>query len=193
MATNDVISLNEAKDYLNISSSTSDAELGPFITAASQAWVNKVGPVAGSPTYSEWYDGGGYFISLRHTPVQSITSITEALTATSVYTLNALVLDGTGSSDAYGYTFDQETGLLTRRASGAPSLFAAGIRNIHVTYVAGYATVPEDIKLAIKDLVHDMWQSQRATLRGGEVPTPPSLWPRRAAEIASAYYVPGIA
>lgn len=198
MAAVDIISLNEAKDFLNEDTTVNDAEISNFITAASTAWVSRVGPVAGSPTYDEWYDGGGPTIALRHIPVQSVTSITEAYTDSIAYTLTADPLDGTGGGGAYGYTLDQTTGLLVRRAVGTPVPFAAGIRNVHVVYTAGYATTPEDVKQAVKLLLRHMWETQRGTIRS---PRNTSIdttgagftWPNRVLEIANAYMLPGIA
>jgi hypothetical protein len=197
MATGDIISLDEAKTFLDITSSTYDSELGGFITTASLAWVNRVGPVAGSPVYDEWYNGGGPTIVLRHTPVQSITSITEAYTDSIAYTLTSDPLDGTGTSGTYGYTLETSRGLLVRRASGFPISFASGTRNIHIVYVAGYATTPADIKEAVMSLLKQGWETQRGPARRPGNDPPPQgymgLWPSRAQDIANSYLVPGIA
>lgn len=198
MASSDILTLPELKDFLNITTNTYDTELGSFVSRASQAWVTKVGPVAGSPTYDEWYDGGGSRIVLRHTPVQSITTITEAYQTSLAFTLTEQTLDGTASGGAYGYTLDKGTGTVARRINGVPVGFANGFRNIHIVYVAGYVTTPDDIKLAVADIARDMWQTQRGPGRsrgsGADTEVPPmGLWPRRAQDIANSYLVPGIA
>jgi hypothetical protein len=196
-APTDIISLDEAKDFLNIDNDISDFEISGFITSASLAWVNRVGPVAGATTYDEWYDGGGSTIVLRHTPVTSVTSITEAYTDSLTYTLTADPLDGTGVSGFYGYTLEKERGLLVRRANGTSLAFAKGVRNVHIVYVAGYTTAPEDIKEAVKALLKQGWETQRGgSRRPGSEPAPQGymgLWPSRAQDIANSYLVPGIA
>jgi hypothetical protein len=197
MGATDIITLQEAKDFLNITSSNYDTELPLFVSAASQMWVRRVGPVAGSVSYDEWYSGGRPTIVLRHTPVQSVTAVTEALNTSLAYTLTAEVLDGQTGGDAYGYTIDKDLGLLVRRMNGIAANFAPGINNVRVTYVAGFATTPEDIKIAVKVLTKRLWDSQRGgTTRPGqapEAPAPMRLWPPMAEDIAMTYLVPGIA
>lgn len=195
--TTDIITLDEAKSFLNITSTASDAELADFISAASAAWVSRVGPVAGSPEYSEWYDGGRPEIVLRHTPVQAVTSVTEAYTSSLEYVLNPEVLDGSGGG-AWGYTVDLSAGVVIRRATGVAVPFASGRRNVHVVYTAGYAAVPADVQHAVKLLLRHMWETQRGGFltSSGEAEFAPGIsytWPRRVEEIAAAYIVPGIA
>lgn len=195
-ALTDIISLPEAKSFLNIDVTTYDTEIGAFISAASAAWINRVGPVAGSTVYDEWHDGGGPTIVLRHPPVQSITAITEAFTDSIAYTLTNDPLDGTGVGGAYGYTLEKDRGLIVRRAVGTPVPFAYGLRNVHVTYVAGYATTPADITQAVQLLVKHMWETQRGGRPGSQQQQQPMssfTWPPRVDEIADSYIVPGIA
>jgi uncharacterized phiE125 gp8 family phage protein len=189
-----IITTTEAKDFLNITSSALDAELSLFINAASQVIVNRIGPVSGSPTVSEWHDGGSPRIVLRQqTPIQSVTSVTESY-GTVTYTLTAVVLDQSPAVTAYGYSVDLDRGLIIRRASGVAVPFAAGTSNVHVTYVAGYATVPEDIKHAAKLLLKHMWDTQRAGRPGaGPEPTAAYTLPRRVEEILAPHIIPGIA
>lgn len=196
-----IVTTADIKAFLNIPTTDTsfDTQLGLFVDAASQMIVNRIGPVAGSPTYDEWYDGGSPSIVLRHTPVQSITSITESYGSSAVYTLTAQVLDSGSVGGAYGYSGDLSRGLLTRRVSGIATHFAAGLQNVHVVYVAGYATVPADIEQAAKLLIQHMWATQRG---GSKRPGQGNddiyvglsfTWPRRVEEILSAYYIPGIA
>lgn len=192
-----VVSLDSAKSFLNISGTASDAELQTFIDAAIALWEGRVGPVS-VQTYSEWYDGGRPQIVLRHTPVVSVASITEAFSSALAYTLTAETLDGSAGGDAWGYTLDTETGLITRRATGFVIDFANGRRNVHVTYDAGYSSVPVDIQQGILLLIKHMWATQRGPGSimgtGGEDYTPGAgfIWPNRVQEIAQAHMVPGI-
>ena len=199
MAAVQIVTVAEMKTFLNIPTTTSDASISSFIDAASQMIVNRIGPVAGSPTYDETYDGGAAQIVLRHTPIQSVTSVTESYGAQAVYTLTAQVVDSGSASGAYGYSVDLDHGLLTRRVSGVATRFARGLRNIHVVYVAGYATTPADIKHATMLLLAHMWATQRGAQRlpgQGDDLYMPGLsftWPRRVEEILANYYIPGIA
>ncbi|MDA8439839.1 MAG: hypothetical protein M0Z51_13400 [Propionibacterium sp.] len=193
----DIITLQDAKTFLNIDTTASDAELAEFITAASQMWSSRGLPGNSVGTLDEWYDGGAPEISLRHAPVVSVTSVVETI-GTIAYTLAQA--DPGASSSAWTYSVDPTTGLLVRRAAGIAVAFYPGVRNVHVTYTAGYATVPADIQHAIKLLVKHLWTTQRGGGRrpgagGGDDTTNMTAysWPWRVDEIARAYYVPGIA
>ena len=195
----DVVTLDEAKAFLNITVATFDVELAGFVTAASRMWVNRVGPVASS-VFTEWYDGGVPQIALRQTPVLSVTSVVESYGSTTRYTLTDQPLTGDGPTNAWGYTIDMQTGLLTRRATGVAVPFATGRRTVQVVYTAGYAAVPEDIKHAVLLLIMHLWATQRGGSRrpgqGGTDDWRPDFafsWPSRVEEIAAGYRIPGIA
>jgi len=193
-----IVTLTQAKTQLNIPTADTDddAELTTFIAAASQMIVNRVGAVAGSPTVDEWHDGGSTDILLRNEgPVQSVTSVTESYGSV-VYTLSQVTLDSGSVTTPFGYTVDLDLGLLVRRAAGVAVPFADGEANIHVTFVAGYATTPPDITQACLVLVQHLWETQRGGgLRPGRAPmeTVGFSMPNRVMEILEPYIVPGIA
>lgn len=198
MASGDIIALTDAKSFLNITTSAEDDKIGEFVSAASQMWVNRCGPVSSS-AYDEWYDGGSTQIALRHTPVLAVSTVEESYTAATIYTLTEQTLLLGGDASAWGYSVDRSTGVVTRRASGVVVNFEAGLRNIHVVYTAGYADTPADIVHAVKLLVKHMWETQRGGGQrpgaGGGMPDPSNyyMWPQRVQEIADYYQTPGVA
>lgn len=197
----DLTTLSDAKAFLNITNAASDQAVQQFLTSASDMIQNRVGPVGGSPTFNEWYDGGSTKIVLRHTPVQSVTKITEAWGVTAIYTLNASVLDGSATDTGpWGYSVDLSAGIITRRAAGFAVPFARGVQNVNVQYVAGYTTVPAELVLATKLLVQHMWATQRGGSKrpglGGDDSGPASdfdAFPSRVEEILANFYNAGIA
>ena len=198
-STLDLVTLADVKQFLNMASSTNDAQLSSMITAASTMWTRRVGQVAGSPSFSERYDGGTTSITLKNIPVQSVTSVVESWWNTS-YTLTSHQPDDAGAGSGFDYSIDLTTGIVFRREYGRLVPFAPGTQNIHVTYVAGYAAIPEDIKQAILLLVGHMWETQRGRMvlpgQGAEGSWNPGMgftWPRRVEEIAQTYYTPGLA
>lgn len=190
-----IVTLPITKEFLNITDTDDDIKLTRFIAAASQMIVNKVGVVSGSPVVSEWHDGGTARIVLRNQgPIVSVTSVLESYGST-VYTLTQVDLDTPAIGNAYSYSVDLDEGLLVRRASGVAIPFTNGVRNIHVTYVAGYSTVPEDIKQATLVLVKHLWDTQRGPRQGVNA-APDGFgysFPNRVLEILAPYIVPGIA
>ena len=193
----DIVSLDETKAFLNIDDTTYDTELASYITSASSLWIKAGGPGASSPAFDEWYDGGNSTISLRHRPVIEITSIVEAITGTTAYTLTEQNPGG-GSSGAWGYSVNKELGLIVRRANGVEVRTTQGKKNIHVTYKAGFATAPEDVKHAVLLLILHQWETQRGGTRRQSSaeeydPRAGFTMPRRVLEILDMYRIPGIA
>lgn len=188
-----IITLEEAKTFLNITGTDDDDELQTFVDAAESMWLNRGGPGASSPSYDEWHSGGRAAIVLNHIPVLAITSIVEA-EGTSSSTLTEQ--DPGSASGSYGYSLDKKSGIVTRRVNGYAARFASGLRNVHVVYTAGYVSAPDDVKLAIKLLTLHGWETQRGDLPpsdDGYVQGTTYSWPRRVEEILAGYKVPGIA
>lgn len=197
----DLVTLADAKTFLNISNTASDATVAALVSSASDMIINRIGPVLGAPTLNEWYDGGSTKIVLRKTPVQSIVKITEAWGVSAIYTLNNSVLDGTPTdTGSWGYSVDLSAGIITRRASGFAVPFARGIQNVNVQYVAGYITAPPELQLAANLLVQHMMATQRGGSKrpgmGGDDSGPATdfdAFPSRVEEILANFYTPGIA
>jgi hypothetical protein len=173
-ATTTVLTVSEAKTHLGQAGTDQyDAVIGDLIDAAVGVVEGLVGPLF-PRTFTETYNGGGYSIILRHTPVISVTSVTENWGPTT-YTLTNQPVGS--STDAYGYDIENVyAGELVRRTVGSyPFPFFAGKGNITVTYVAGRTSVPPDIKLAVIRQLRDLWsdyQSGRTTGRGSQPPLP---------------------
>ena len=192
----DIVTLADAKTFLNITGTNFDTELADYVTGASQVWLNHGGPGISSPSYDEWYDGGQLQISLRHSPVIAITSITDAI-GPIAYTLTEQ--DPGNGGGAYHYSVDKKLGLITRRNSGTAVPFFAGKKNVHVVYTAGFTTVPADVKHAVLLLIGHMWETQRGgTRRPGTnsgddyVPGMGFMLPHRVKEILDSHRIPGI-
>lgn len=194
----DVVTLAQAKQFLNITATTYDAELPFYISSAQLMWVNRGGPV-GNPAapVDEWYDGGTETIVTRLRPIASVQLVVETFGSTGFTLINTTA--GT-SGYAWAYTVDMATGTFVRRAAGVAVPFATGVRNIHIQYTPGFATVPEDIQLAVLLLMKHMWETQRGIGKrpglGGVDDVGPResfAWPNRVQEILAGYAIPGIA
>ena len=179
-----VVSLADVKTHLNMTGTANDTELQRFIDVAEAAIGNRVGPL--SPTsVTEVHNGGSGTIVLRQPVAASVTSIT--------YT------DGAAGA---GYTLDGSTGIVYYGDNyGA---FPGGPRNVTVTYIAGWTTLPADLAHAVKELVRELWETQRGSNQGarpgftdtedpdfgtGGLP----LFPPRVAQLIAPYIVPRVA
>ena len=145
-----VISLDEAKSHLNITTDANDDELRRVIRVASKAGEYHTGRVFGRRTVSERLSGGFSQLALSHAPVLSITQIRE----------NGTIVP------ASGYVLSSGTGGVVTRLSGYQFMaWHPGAYNLQVTYVAGYERQPEPDRQGALELVRHLWSTQRGTVR----------------------------
>lgn len=135
-----VLTVSEVKEHLNITAGTWDDELAGTIDAAEAAIARAVGPLESATVTSSVRGVGGSMV-LPVRPVISLTSLTP--------------YQGT-PIDTAGVYLDGEAGVI-EMVTGE---WFANVRHT-VVYVAGRATLPADLAMAVKELVKVMWGSQR--------------------------------
>lgn len=140
-----VVKLAEAKSHLNMTGSAHDGELQGFIDVAEAVIANRVGPIG--PTTTTVTVRGGETLILPVGPAISLTSVTPTDDGATALTVGDLHLDTAAALITYesGATF--------------------GARRYTVVYEAGRTTCPADLKLAVKELVRHLWQTQRGPTR----------------------------
>lgn len=166
-----VLALNDAKSHLNISGDTHNAELQDFIDAAEAVIAAKVGPLEPT-TVTARVSGGTSGLALPITPVISLTSLT--------------IVGGSASDVSLLYA-NPITGVVGYN-SGSLSFTGSW----DVVYQAGRTTCPQDLLLAVKELVRHLWATQRATARPGpaqdpNVPGAAHMLPYRVAELIAPH------
>lgn len=144
------------------------ASLLAGITAALKSDINRD---LEQQTYTEYYSGdGSQTLILRQYPVQSITSIYldsdgywgfgsgSFASATLLVEGTDYALKRSSSSIGSGSGIVQRIGgnwpMPSRRVGGfIADQVGIGVGNIKVVYVAGYATIPADLQMAVNELV----------------------------------------
>lgn len=140
-----------AKVHLNIKTGDNDGEIEAVIAAAEVAIAERVGPLA--PT-AVTVRVRGCLLALRLpvTPAISLTSVTPV--GGTALTLSDLYLDA-------------DAGLVTYNSGDG---FAEAFYD--VVYQAGRAVCPDDLLMAVKELVRHMWATQRGgSQRPGSQPS----------------------
>ena len=170
-----VLTLAEAKTHLNLTGSTHDTELQDAIDSAESVIAKRVGPLASTATAVR-VRGMCSALVLPVLPAISLTSVTGAGGA-------ALTL-----ADLY---LDTASGLVTYDDGSAFSE-----RYYDVVYAAGRGTCPDDLLLAVKELVRWLWQPQRGPKARGtadqETPTGLGyLLPYRVEQLIQPHIQPG--
>lgn len=142
---NNIVSLVDAKDHLNISNDDTDDELRGFIEATTGIARYYCGTLF-PETYVETHEACGNILALRHWPVVSVSAI-DAVG-------NAAVADPIDVDvDEYGVL----------RAGSAMS------GTVRVTYRAGNAIMPANVTRGALIIIQHMWETQRP--RGSRGPT----------------------
>lgn len=195
-----ICTLDDVHEQLSIPSddNSSDNILMGYIAAATN-YVNFIsGTILPATFTNEVHNGGSARIKLFNAPILTIASITEywGLTA---YPLTAS--ERGGAVTTYGYSIDNAAqGYISRVWSGVVGPFVAGQNNIVVTYTAGYATVPADVKLAVLMDIQVLFQqtqygADQSTPASGEdyTVTPINAFPRLANMLTGSRRVQAIA
>lgn len=145
-----LISLDEAKAFLNITSTTNDEELREFVRAATVAAEKYAQRKMVRESITETHDGGGTLIVLRRPRATSVTSVSVGGSAL--------------SASEYRLKFH---GGAVERISGISAVpFSRGLDNVSVVYVAG--VTGDDLTLAVhavKQMLKHLWATQRGAKR----------------------------
>ena len=146
-----VVSLTDAKAYLNITTATSDEELRRFLDVITDAGEQYTGRVFGRRTVIDTLSGRVPTLPLSARPILSITTVVEAGVT--------LTTDDYALSSPAG-------GVLVRTAGTQLRNWTAGTNNVTVTYVAGYVTQPPTDVAGAWAMLDHLWSTQRGTIRG---------------------------
>jgi hypothetical protein len=158
-----IVGLTEVKDHLNKSRTavTDDNELLGFIDTAGDVVESIVGPVR-PRSVTEYFDGGGCTVFLNEWPAISVTSVVETWWGGQSFTLAQETTLGVGSSTGYDFTYDPDTGGVTRRVNFFTGQFPAGTRNVKVTYLAGRSQPWKmSIRLAALEMIGHLWRNSQ--------------------------------
>ncbi|MGW3595008.1 head-tail connector protein [Streptomyces sp. NPDC005167] len=143
-----LLTLEDAKQQLDIESTSSDVELQAYIDAVVAVIERHVGPVEIRPV-TETLNSTGVRLALTRVPVVSLTSVTP-------------VLAGGLALDVASLALDPDTGIV-RRLDGAA--FYGGPWTW--TYTAGRGSAQANVNLAARMLLQHLWRTQYGAARGG--------------------------
>ena len=188
-----ILSLSEAKAHLNIpdTSTSLDEELRRFIDSATDLAENYTGLVLGRQTFTDTFNGGVDQIKIRNPKIISVTSIVE--------NGNTLV-EGTDFYTDYTGQRIHRIGTSSLYYTNAHGLFAPGVQNVVITYVAGFTNPPAGVRQGVLEILRHTWQTQRGSMNvlnknadDGYNPGSTYSIPRRASEYLDQASLPGIA
>lgn len=173
----DLITLAEYKLIEGINKTDDDIKNEFLIDAVSKLVRNycqtDFDSYAGSPGKTDIFDiqWNTHIVQLTEAPVLAISNVYERLAQSQAY----VELYRNGTNDKYEWFHDTETdSILRTNEAGTYKNWPCGVGSVKVVYSAGYATIPDDLTLAVADLItyyakneHKQLQSIGATTREG--------------------------
>lgn len=159
----DVVTLQDLKAHLRmpLTDTTDDMALMGFIAAVDDVVIAECDDVL-PRHYDEYYDGGAYWIYLKHRPVISVENVEEGWGWIN-YELDYQQVNTVPAGSMFAYSIDSPSiGGITRRSAGNVQIpFVPGTKNIRVWYTAGRQSVPASIRLAALEIVAHWYQNSQ--------------------------------
>ena len=174
----DLIELSDYKEYKKITSSTRDGKIQALITQTSALVESYCGrkflDYASSPGITEWFDSNTEVVYLKHFPLIQVNTVNVSADGGITQTLLT-----ENDPDALGYFVDLENGVVRTQKTGykfnATAYYNTPYRSLEINYFAGYTEVPEELKLAIMDIIayyEDQETKPTQSLMGGTIENP---------------------
>lgn len=146
-----LVTLEEYKDAEGISNPKEDLRINALIPSVSQLVKTYCGNsiidyYSTNKTETFNIDWNTHIIQLTESPVNTIVSVEERPSYQEDYV--------TLTTANYDYYFDVATdSILRTNSSGGYNSWRKGVAAARVVYTAGYAATPDDLKLAVFDLI----------------------------------------
>ena len=146
-----LVTLQDYKTHTGITSTNQDAELNAIIPQVSElvkTYCRRTFVDFYNDIKTEYFDGGFKKILLKETPIVQIVDVAESQDYGQNYTSLVQYVDWISRNDEI--------------FSLSPQGFPEKINGYKVDYYAGYEKVPEDLKLAVLDLIYYYMRSDSA-------------------------------
>ena len=161
----DLVTLQQYKDFAGLKSLEHDARINVVIDSVSQLVKTYCGTTlvdyasSNKVEYINIKDSIVDTIILEESPLIQVVSVQERINQADAYT--TLITENSDSSGKYEYIVDNQTDSITRTTSTGNKNWAQGMKAVEITYKAGYTSCPEDLKLAVFDLVKYYFKDER--------------------------------
>jgi len=161
----DLVTLQEYKDFAGLQGVQHDARINTIIDNVSQLVKTYCGTTiidyAGSDKTEYFNIADDYVdrIILSESPLISVSSVQERENQAQAYT--TLITENSDSSGKYEYVLDMDSDSIIRTNSTGHKHWPKGVKSVKVVYRAGYTSTPEDLKLAVFDLIKYYMKDER--------------------------------
>ena len=161
----DLITLQQYKDFAGLTGVTMDARINVIVDSVSQLVKNYCGTSfiddysSAKTEYFDIKDNRTTRVMLDEGPINTVTSVSERDSQADAYV--TLITENSDSSGKYEYIVDTMTDSIIRTDENVDKSFPKGRKAVKVVYTAGYSACPEDLKLALFDLVKYYLKDER--------------------------------
>ena len=161
----DLITLQQYKDFAGLTGVTMDARINVIVDSVSELVKNYCGTSliddysSAKTEYFDIKDNVTTRVMLDEGPIRTVTSVQERDSQADSYV--TLITENSDNSGKYEYIVDSMTDSIIRTDENVDKSFTKGRKAVKVVYTAGYSACPEDLKLAIFDLVKYYLKDER--------------------------------
>lgn len=177
----DLVTLQQFKDFAGLQGVQNDARLNTVIDNVSQLVKTYCGTTIidyASTDKTEYFnisDNHVDRIILAESPLISVSQVQERQDQAGAYV--TLITENSDSSGKYEYVLDMDSDSIIRTNSTGHKYWPKGVKSVKVVYRAGYTSTPEDLKLAIFDLIKYYLKDERKarqSIAGSSIENPVS-------------------
>ena len=161
----DLVTLQHYKDFAGLQGVQQDAKINTIIDNVSQLVKTYCGTTIidyASTNKVEFHNIKDTLVNtiiLEESPLIQVISVEERISQADAYT--TLITENSDSSGKYEYVVDDDSDSIVRTNSTGNKYWAKGMKSVRVTYKAGYTSCPEDLKLAVFDLIKYYLKDER--------------------------------
>ena len=175
----DLVTLQQYKDFAGLQGVQNDARLNVIIDNVSQLVKTYCGTTIidfANSDKTEYFNIADDYVDriiLSESPLISVSSVQERENQAQSYT--TLITENSDSSGKYEYVLDMDSDSIIRTNSTGHKSFPKGVKAVKVVYRAGYTSTPEDLKLAVFDLIKYYMKEERKerlSIAGASVDNP---------------------
>ena len=176
-----LVTLQEYKDFAGITGVNQDAKINVIIPAISQAVKTYCGTSfvdfysSDKTEFFDITDDGTTAVMTDESPLVSVSSVQERESQADDYV--TLITENSDNSGEYEYVIDTDLDMIRRTTDSKDKAFPKGRKAVKVVYRAGYASTPEDLKLACFDLIKYYLKDERKdrlSIAGAQIQNPVS-------------------
>ena len=157
--------LQEYKDFSGLKGVQEDARINTLIPQVTQVVKTYCGTSfidyysTNKTEYFDILDDLTSRVMLDESPLVSVSQVQERDDQASSYV--TLITENSDSSGKYEYIVNDDSDSITRTSATGTKYWPKGHKSVKVVYTAGYTSTPEDLKLAIFDLVKYYLKDER--------------------------------